>query len=394
MKLKVKQKSNQTIVRVTLEKNEEIIERELTMLTMNEKKNLFRPTFKKGFLFIGDSLEYIGPRSVPLTTYLKSTISKQNFYFIVTQIISVINYLQTVNLSRSNLMLNLKYIFINYNTSELFFLYLPILSSRLSFDVLDFFGIFLHSTNPDRNEDDGYLGEFSRFLSTQISFSVDQFKNFICSQDNFAASQFRRMVDKQSGFITPNRIEHNKHYREYQNPRMNGNATVDVQSSLPDGYLGNEGTMYLNQENAFANDFNMPAGYNPAGDMETTSLNLSPSDEMGTTVLEQNQMRYFQQQHFPYLIRYSTGERIEINKPAFRLGKESRYVDYFVSNNDTVSRSHADIITRNGHYYVIDLHTTNYTYINGTILPEHTEVEIFDGNILKLANEEFEFHVQ
>lgn len=42
----------------------------------------------------------------------------------------------------------------------------------------------------------------------------------------------------------------------------------------------------------------------------------------------------------------------------------------------------------------MDLHTTNFTYINNSMVPENTEVEIFDGNMLKLANEEFEFHVQ
>ena len=69
-------------------------------------------------------------------------------------------------------------------------------------------------------------------------------------------------------------------------------------------------------------------------------------------------------------------------------------MDYFISNNGAVSRSHADIITKSGHYYVMDLHTTNFTYINNSMVPENTEVEIFDGNMLKLANEEFEFHVQ
>jgi len=82
VKLKVKQKSNQTVIRVTLEKSEEIVDRELAMLTSNTKKSLFRPTLKKRFLFMGDSLEYIGPQSVSLTTYLKNIISKQNFYFI------------------------------------------------------------------------------------------------------------------------------------------------------------------------------------------------------------------------------------------------------------------------------------------------------------------------
>ena len=146
-----------------------------------------------------------------------------------------------------------------------------------------------------------------------------------------------------------------------------------------------EGTTLL--QNSFQ-DFDFGAD---ADDIGTTLLS-NDSEEEGTTVL--NQTQTYNQRQFPYLIRLTTNERIEINKPVFRLGKERNYVDYFISNNGAVSRSHADIITKSGHYYVMDLHTTNFTYINNSMVPENTEVEIFDGNMLKLANEEFEFHVQ
>lgn len=81
-----------------------------------------------------------------------------------------------------------------------------------------------------------------------------------------------------------------------------------------------------------------------------------------------------------------------MNKPVFRLGKERSYVDYFVTNNIAVSRSHADIITRNGQFYIVDLNSKNHTYINDQILPVHCEIEINDGDRLKLGNEEFIFH--
>lgn len=47
VKLKIKQKPDRTIVQVMIQKNEELIERELKTLTMNSIKNLFRPTLKK-----------------------------------------------------------------------------------------------------------------------------------------------------------------------------------------------------------------------------------------------------------------------------------------------------------------------------------------------------------
>ena len=43
--------------------------------------------------------------------------------------------------------------------------------------------------------------------------------------------------------------------------------------------------------------------------------------------------------------------------------------------------------------FVKDLNSKNHTYINGQELPIQMEVEINDGDSLKLGNEEFIFHV-
>ena len=96
--------------------------------------------------------------------------------------------------------------------------------------------------------------------------------------------------------------------------------------------------------------------------------------------------------HFPTLYRVLTDEKISVNKPVFRLGKEKSYVDYFVTNNIAVSRSHADIITRGSKYFVRDLNSKNHTYINEQMIPIQVEVEIHNGDRLKLGNEEFVFN--
>ena len=377
MKFKVKQQQDKTIVQALIFKNEELVERELNTISLNAAKNFLRPTLKKRSFIYHYTIDFVGPRSVPLSQYLRNVISKQTFYHILSQIVSVVNYLQTSNMSLKNLVLDFRYIFININTNELFFIYLPLLSNNVSVDMIGFLGTFLHSTNPDRNENNGYLNEFSAFLQTQTTFSVSSFRNYICSKDQAAAAQLKRLMNGQSGFITDKRIDYYGHYGENQ-PYRNSQAPQRNQ-------MQEEGTTLL--QNSFQ-DFDFGAD---ADDIGTTLLS-NDSEEEGTTVL--NQTQTYNQRQFPYLIRLTTNERIEINKPVFRLGKERNYVDYFISNNGAVSRSHADIITKSGHYYVMDLHTTNFTYINNSMVPENTEVEIFDGNMLKLANEEFEFHVQ
>ena len=96
---------------------------------------------------------------------------------------------------------------------------------------------------------------------------------------------------------------------------------------------------------------------------------------------------------FPTLLRVLTNEKISVNKPVFRIGKEKSYVDYFVASNVAVSRSHADIITRGNKYYVKDLNSKNYTYVNDEMIPIQTEIEIKSGDRLRLGNEEFVFNI-
>ncbi len=97
--------------------------------------------------------------------------------------------------------------------------------------------------------------------------------------------------------------------------------------------------------------------------------------------------------NMPFLIRMRNNERIYVDKPVFRIGKERNYVDYFISDNTAVSRSHADIISKNGSYYVEDMNSTNHTYVNGSVIHSGVQVPINNGDKLMFANEEYEFRV-
>lgn len=95
---------------------------------------------------------------------------------------------------------------------------------------------------------------------------------------------------------------------------------------------------------------------------------------------------------YPYLIREKTQEKIMIDQPFFRIGKEMSYCQYLISDNNAVSRNHADIVTKNGIYFIIDNKSTNGTYVNEQLIPVHTEVKILSGTKLRLANEDFVFY--
>ncbi|MGM9603118.1 MAG: DUF6382 domain-containing protein [Faecousia sp.] len=96
----------------------------------------------------------------------------------------------------------------------------------------------------------------------------------------------------------------------------------------------------------------------------------------------------------PYLLREKNNEKIPINKPVFRIGKEKSYVDYFIGDNTAISRSHANIVNRDGEFFAVDTNSTNHTYVNGTMIQSNVETKLSNGAKLRLANEEFEFLLQ
>lgn len=94
----------------------------------------------------------------------------------------------------------------------------------------------------------------------------------------------------------------------------------------------------------------------------------------------------------PTLVRKATGERVVINKQTFTIGIES-YVDYRITGNSAVSRSHAKIIVRGNEFLLVDTNSTNGTYVNGNKIKKNVEVRIENGNKIIFANEEFDFLV-
>ncbi len=114
------------------------------------------------------------------------------------------------------------------------------------------------------------------------------------------------------------------------------------------------------------------------------------SQELGATaVLYQPQPKY---EPKAYIIRLRTGERIDITKPEFTLGKDYTVSDYCLEGNSAISRAHAAIIDKGNEFELADKKATNGTYVNGLRVMEPWNVVLLDCDIVKLADEEFEFH--
>ena len=125
----------------------------------------------------------------------------------------------------------------------------------------------------------------------------------------------------------------------------------------------------------------------PAGGMgETTVLGNA---SMGETVVLSGLNQ--EGKPNPRLTRVRSKERIVIDKPVFRIGKERSYVDYFIGDNPAISRSHANIIIQQDGYYLEDMNSTNHTYVNDNIVIGGSAVKLEQGARIRLGNEEFVF---
>ena len=123
-----------------------------------------------------------------------------------------------------------------------------------------------------------------------------------------------------------------------------------------------------------------PNNFSDEGAGETSVLNDGAGE---TTVLNG--------QTGGVLLRKSNGDRINLNKAVFNIGKERRRVDYCISDNSSVSRVHAKISAKAGKYYITDLNSTNCTFVNGSKLTPNQEVALNPGDKIKISDEEFEF---
>lgn len=96
----------------------------------------------------------------------------------------------------------------------------------------------------------------------------------------------------------------------------------------------------------------------------------------------------------PKLIRQSTEETIVVDCATFKIGKEKGYVNYFIQDNPHISRAHANLISKEGKYFIVDTNSTNHTFVNGKMCESNVETELNNGDVIRLANEDFTFICQ
>lgn len=155
---------------------------------------------------------------------------------------------------------------------------------------------------------------------------------------------------------------------------VGGAAAQQPQPSFQSFTQYNDGAYAVNQNQVLAAD-------------QSLNTSVLMDSNPGTTILT----TYARQTVNGFIYSQTTGETIYIDVEEFVIGKAMEQVNYAVMNNATISRKHAKIIRKYDEFFIEDLGSTNFTYVNGKRVAPGDKRVLQDRDIIHLSDEEFVF---
>ena len=354
----------QLFVRVRLPLSNRICESEAEEFSEKAIRGFLRLTS-----YTATTAAYTGHIGIPLVQWLEKPVIQHDFFLLVAQVVKATQQLQRSGLPWNRVIWDVHRVYITETTKELQFLYLPMEGITQPPDLLAFLEQIVYSVKLAPSQDSGFLSNFIYFIKEMPNYSVEKIETYLRRE----AGPVMQLLDRSCPLEAP--------------------YAASPYAAPPYAAPPYDATQRIHQPGATELLTEETKTVCLANDQAATTELLTPSNTVllhdpATTRLQQTSAL-----RFPTLTRCKTGETISVNKAVFRVGKERSYVDYFVADNDAVSRSHMDLITRDGRYYAVDKNSCNKTYCNGTQLAVNQEYEVHDGDHLTLANEEFIFHI-
>lgn len=93
-----------------------------------------------------------------------------------------------------------------------------------------------------------------------------------------------------------------------------------------------------------------------------------------------------------WLVQASSSKTIHLVDGDLKLGRSPAMSDYVITGNMAVGRLHARISSRDGQCFLVDQGSRNGTRLNSQRLKPEQEYLLKDGDIIWIANEQFNFH--
>lgn len=369
-----------------------------------------------------------------LDEYLSEELTKEDLLDVFENICKAVKDIEEYLLGEAQLILENRYIFIDNGNIKM--ILLPLYDRRNNLSILEFFKNLLIYMMVKNNKAANFAADISRQLSDEESFSCNKFlqlisqikqkkhiENFdITMPENRSDFKERRInnIEESFGSLKP---DYSGYGKRAQDP-------VNTQSPINTfKFVNNNPVSNLDSDVKPENSFLIPGKDEPVNvgtvshkeakvkkkfsffgkkkekevsvvDNKIEASKLYSNNFAETTVLQNSDC--FAETTLlglsvnvlnAFLVWKRTGEKILIDKSSFRIGREKSYVDFCINDNSSVGRNHAEIVRKDGSFFIRDLKSLNFTMVNGEKVSSSVEVELWDNDIISLSNEEFEFHM-
>ncbi len=351
MKLTASKKGTSRYFFAKLGWKEQFDPREIDILTAGALPMLIPPSAIQGHN--NRVIQYEISSYSTLEFYLSCILSREQFAKLLLQCIDLFRQMQKAYLNYKNLVLELDQIYVLLSDRTLHFIYLPVANSSREASIPEFFRHLVQKASRSTYEQVSFLDSCLAWLDRPVPFVMDAFEDFVL----------------QGGCV-----------RESAEVCAAAAVSTPSPASVP---TPDELRFYHPLAEKMPEASPVPYPHQGSG---TTQLNIP--DAGGTVVLADGPA--VSNPRF-YLVRKATDERVEISRSPFLVGSERGSTDYCVTGNATISRKHALFLFQDGQCSVIDQKSTNRTYVNDCALEPNVAQPLHDGDLLRLANEDFTF---
>jgi hypothetical protein len=273
-----------------------------------------------------------------LEKLFSGTITKEQLMTHLVNIVDSLMELEKNGVDLDNILLNKKHIFLDHFSNRLVFMCSPIKDNVFEkVSMKEFLKELIASTSYDENDDLQFFIKLHNYLAGMPAFGLQEFKEKLFEFSGRRGDRNEAVPETNSNFYSPGFI-------------TRALAIAD------------EGTFVLG------------------------AFNELDEYEEGTTALGIDNGSLPK----PFLIEAETGAKIVVTKEVFKIGRDPEQADY-ASNNKVVGRVHAELVTADGEYFLIDKHSRNGSYLNGVKLSPNEKTKIKHEDRIKLANQEFVF---
>ena len=116
----------------------------------------------------------------------------------------------------------------------------------------------------------------------------------------------------------------------------------------------------------------------------------SEDEEEATSYLDEGELGFSHENPVYELYQISSGVTLKVDNKGIIIGRSPKKVDYLIKDNSSIGRVHCNIyVDSMGRLMVHDFDSLNGTFVNNRKVHSSTDIEVHEGDIITLANEEF-----